>query len=491
MLGLMVSVFAAGCSVGPDYAEPVIEVEASWLESGGDTLAGESWSDVAWWDQFDDPVLNRLVEMACAQNLDLKIAGLRVLEARARRGISAGAFYPQTQQLSGSYSRHRASEEVSNRLMDTRYDDFGLHADVAWELDFWGRFRRGLEAEDAALDASVFNYDAVLVSLISEVAIAYIDMRSFEQRLVHAHENLKIQQQTYALTDVLFRNGEGNELDVQQAISRMADTESLGPRLESARRSAFYRLCLLLGRNPVDLTELLVQSEGIPMPADDRVVLGFPAELVRRRPDIRVAERAAAAQSARIGVAESALYPHFSLNGSIGFGADDVKNLFSESAFTGSIGPSFRWDILNYSRIRNAVRVEDARFEQLVVHYQNTVLRAVSEVESSVAAYMMSQHTARSLAQSVSASARAVELALSQYRAGEVDFIRVLDTQSFLASQQDSLAASERDVAVNLVTLQKALGGGWQIREEQPFVDPTTRRRMAERTDWGDLLESE
>ena len=219
------------------------------------------------------------------------------------------------------------------------------------------------------------------------------------------------------------------------------------------------------------------------------MAIGVPAELMRRRPDIRRAERQAAAQCARVGVAESALYPHFTLSGSIGYKADGVGDLFTGTAVAGSFGPSFRWDILNYGRIMNSVRVQDARFEQLVVNYQNTVLRAAAEVESATTAYVMSQHKERSLARSVDATRKAVDLALSQYRAGEIDFSRVLETQFFLVTQQDRLAESKRDVSASLVRLYKALGGGWQLREKRPFVDQETQQRMTERTNWGNVID--
>ena len=347
---------------------------------------------------------------------------------------------------------------------------------------------RGLESADASLYASVMGYDDVLVSLVSEVASAYIDIRSFEQRIAYAEANVELQQQTLEITDVRFRAGEDTELDVQQARSNLANTEALIPDLQNARRSASYRLCFLLGMTPQSLDEMLAETKGIPAPPTD-VAIGVPAELLRRRPDIRRAEREAAAQCAQIGVEVANLYPQFSLNGSIGYGADNLSDTFSTTGFEGSFGPSFRWDILNYDRIKNAVRIEDARFEQLIVSYQNTVLRAASEVESAATSFALSQVQAEALDRSVVASAKAVDLALIQYRNGEVDFTRVLDTQSFLTEQQDRLAASRRNVAGSVVSLHRALGGGWEIRNGKPFVDPETQRKMQERTDWGNIID--
>lgn len=477
-----------GCMVGPDYAVPQADYHAEWIESANEGLSADADVAADWWRTFNDPVLDKLVTMAYEQNLSLKIAGLRVLEARASRGIAAGEFFPQLQQARGGYGRINTSEDVANPAPRQSFDSFDVGLDVVWEVDVWGRFRRGIESADASLYASVMNYDDVLVSLVAEVALAYIDIRSLDQRLAYARQNVKTQKNTVDVTDVLFRNGEGNELDVQQARSNLANTESLVPKLQGARRGAVYRLCFLLGRTPGDLDELLGNQVGIPTPPAD-VAIGVPAELMRRRPDVRRAEREAAAQSARIGVAESALYPHFTLNGSIGYAAENASDLFSGGAVAGSFGPAFRWDILNYGRIINAVRVQDARFEQLVVSYQNTVLRAASEVEIAATAYVMSQREQKSLAESVAASSRAVELALTQFRGGEVDFTRVLDTQEFLTVQQDRLATSQRDVAGNLITLYRALGGGWQLRDGQTFVDPDTQQRMRDRTNWGSVID--
>jgi NodT family efflux transporter outer membrane factor (OMF) lipoprotein len=486
---LMTALSLSGCMVGPDYKTPEAPVENSWLEAS--TAATQPGVDEReWWKTFNDPVLDDLVMMAYEQNLDLKVAGLRVLEARAQRGISAGEFFPQLQRLAGSYTRFNTSEEVANPLRDDDFNDHAIGADVFWEVDVWGRFRRGIEADDASLYASIMNYDDVLVSLISEVATAYVEIRSLDQRLAYAEENVRIQRETVEVVDVRFRNGEATDLDLQQAKSNLANTRSLIPRLHSLRRQTVYRLCQLLGMTPRNLDEQLGERRDVPSPWVD-VDLGVPAELLRRRPDVRRAEREAASQSARIGVAVSELFPHFALSGTIGYQAEDIGKLFTSEAFFGAIGPSFRWNILNYGRITNAIRVEDARFEQLLTQYHNTVLRAASEVESSAAAYRYSQEEVALLSEGVDASSKAVELALVQYRGGEVDFIRVLDTQLFLADLQDRLASRRADVATNLITLHRALGGGWQIHPGREFVDSATAERMRERTNWGKVLQSE
>lgn len=486
-LSAMALLSLTGCMVGPDYKAPDAAVNAAWREAADQGIAAEPVDRKLWWKSFNDPVLDGLVDMAYRQNLDLKIAGLRVLEARAQRGITAGEFFPQVQRLSGAYSIANTSGNVANPLPNDNFSDHSLGFDVYWEVDVWGRFRRAIESSDATLYATVLNYDDVLVSLVSEVATAYVDIRSLDKRLVYARANVKIQQETFDVADVRFRNGEATELDVQQARSNLAGTQSLVPRLQGLRRAVSNRLCLLLGITPRDLDEMLGGEQDIPRPPAS-VAIGVPAELLRRRPDIRRAERDAAAQCARIGVAVSRLYPHFALNGSIGYQADQVDKMFTGEGFVGAFGPSFYWDILNYGRIKNDIRVEDARFEQLIVLYQNTVLRAASEVESASKLFLTSREEVAFLEQSVDAASRAVDLALIQYRGGEVDFIRVLDTQTILADQQDRLAATQRNVAASVIALHRALGGGWELHDGKDYVDEETAKRMRERTDWGNVI---
>ena len=307
---LTAALCVSGCMVGPDYTAPEATIEANWQDVNQAGLTADASEQKLWWKAFNDPVLDKLVSMAYADNLELKVAGLRVLEARARRGIAAGEFFPQVQQLAGSDAMVNTSADTANTLVNDNFHDFAIGADVFWEVDVWGRFRRGIESEDASLYASVMNHDDVLVSLVSEVASAYVDIRSLDERLAYAQANVKIQKDTVDVVDVRFRNGATTDLDVQQAKSNLANTQSLVPRLQNVRQQMVYRLCLLLGLTPRSLDEVLGESGDVPGPPAS-VAMGVPAELLRRRPDIRRAEREAAAQCARIGVAVSQLYPHF------------------------------------------------------------------------------------------------------------------------------------------------------------------------------------
>ena len=395
------------------------------------------------------------------------------MEARAQLGIAVGNFFPQVQEATGSFSRNQLSRNIATPLPIRRFDLWTTGFDAAWELDFWGRFQRGIEAAEAELDASIYNYDDVLVCLLAEVAATYVEIRAFELRLQYAEANVENQRGSLQLAESRFEGGATSELDVTQARGNLAQTESLIPVLQVGLRQAKNRLAILLGTPPRDLQQEL----GNPMPiptAPSEVAVGIPAELLRRRPDIRRAERETAAQSARIGIAVTDLYPHFTLAGAISVEAGNLSRLFTDTSATAFVGPSFRWDILNYGRIVNNVRVQDARFEQLAVTYENTVLEAAQEVEDALVAFLRSQEEVRFLEQSAEAAERSVELALVQYTEGLIDFDRVFNLQGFLVVQQDQLAARTAEIALNLIGVYKAMGGGWQIRFREDLLPVMT-----------------
>lgn len=486
------------CKVGPDYSRPDAAVNETWQG-----VPGEQPEHIAdWWDTFDDPVLTTLVRRAMAQNLSLRAAGLRVLEARAARGVSVGRFFPQTQEAFGSVGNRQISANDAITGGDRAFatDELGLQA--AWELDFWGKFRRGIEAADAQLLASVADYDAVLVALAADVATNYIIIRSLEERLVYATANVQLQSETLKLTEARFRAGAVSELDVSTARSTLANTQALIPDLENSLRQTKLALCLLLGQTPSDLEWETMpapgHAEAVPE-APARIALGVPADLLRRRPDVRAAERFAAAQSARIGEATADLYPRISITGSTGFVSSTYENargpqlgnVFDANSFAGFIGLSVNWPILNYGRIESNIRIRDAQYEQAVAAYQDSVLRAASEVESGLSDFLKSQERTTRLTEAVSASKRSAELSLIQYRAGAVDFIRVNTAQSDLVQQQDNLVSARAAIALGAVRTYRALGGGWESRVGEEFVDQDTAERMRARTDWGDVMKSD
>ncbi|MFZ2446462.1 MAG: efflux transporter outer membrane subunit [Syntrophobacteraceae bacterium] len=488
-----------GCAtVGPDFRKPSAPVAKEWDEAKDPRARKEAADYSQWWTVFNDPVLDALIATAYKQNLDLQIAGIRILEARAQLGIAVGNQYPQQQQLNASHSYTETSQNAANTTGgDLRYQAYTYALDAAWELDFWGKFRRAVESADANLIASVANYDDVLVTLTSDVASTYTLIRTYEERLRVARENVAIQKSSYDLVEARYRNGAVTELDLQQARSLLYDTMSQISTLEIGYQDAKHSLSTLLGMPPGDLQDMLGDARPIPVaPAD--VVVGIPAELLRRRPDIRSAELQAAAQCALIGAAKADLFPKISLTGSFGFlssdssltrtGGSSFSDLFSWRSLTLATGPSIQWPVLNYGRIQNNIRVQDARFQQLLVTYQNTVLRAAREVEDSLVSFLKSQDQAQMLSESTLAAKRAVDLAMIQYREGATDYTRVLTAQQSLVQQQDRLTQSRGTVASSLVTLYKALGGGWQIRADKGFVSEETIKAMRERTNWGRLL---
>lgn len=456
-----------GFKVGPNYCPPTANVGETWIEATDPRLRGAGPENACWWTAFGDPTLNQLVAQASEQNLTLKTAGLRIMEARAERGIAAGNLFPQQQEATAQYSRNAMSKNAYPfnffPLPKYYYDNWSVGTDLAWELDFWGRFRRAVEAADAQLDAQVEGYDNVLVLLQAEVATNYIQMRAYEERLELARKNVELQQETLRIVALREKQGLVTELDVQQATTNLGATESLIPILQNGHRRAQNRLCILMAEPPHLLAQRLGSPGSIPVPPQE-VIVGIPAELLRRRPDVRQAERLAAAQSARIGIAESEFYPHIAITGTIGLQAEKASQLFDSSSLVGAIGPGIRWNILNYGRIRNNVRAEDARFQQAVVSYQDVVLRANEEVENGIVGFLSEQDRVKSLDKSTRAATRSVEIAMRQYEKGVISYQPLLDSERALVQQQDSLTESRGLVGINLVAVYKALGGGWQAR---------------------------
>lgn len=481
--------------VGPQYQRPDADVADRWLETDLRDPA-DAAEDAAWWKRFNDPTLDALVEESLAQNLPLRQAGLRVIESRARRGIAAGQFFPQSQFATGQAANNQTSRNAPGGGGDRSYSDYSVGLEAAWELDFWGRFRRNLQSADAVLEATVADYDAVMVLLISDVASNYVIYRSLEEQLVFTRRNVLSQQDTLDLIEVRFNAGAVSELDVATAQATLSNTQALVPQLEDALRQTMMSLCVLLGRAPTDLEAELGVGVQVPTAPLD-IALGIPADLLRRRPDIRFAERRAAAFSAAIGVATADLYPSFSILGQTGFRTSTFEsggrspsadNLFDADSFQGFIGLDISWPILNYGRIRNNIRVADAQYQEAAVAYQQAVLEAAAETEANLSTFLRSRERAAFLAESVSAAERTAELSLIQYRQGATDFLRVNQAQVDLVSRQNNLVVARADIALGAIATYRALGGGWETRGNGEFVPRATIDEMRERTDWGDIL---
>ncbi|MCI0499964.1 MAG: efflux transporter outer membrane subunit [Planctomycetales bacterium] len=494
MLGL------SGCTVGPDFTKPETNVAENWSETGDPRVRTQTDVDKLWWKAFDDPTLDELIQLAYQQNLPLQIAGLRILEARARLAVAIGGQYPQQQEVFGSATGVGLSKNAANNYgSDRNFWDYQVGFDAVWELDFWGKFRRDVEAAQAGLMATEADYDDAIVTLTAEVARTYTVIRTFEVLIELASANIKVQEEGLQIADSRFRNGATTELDVTQALALLESTRASIPQLQARLQQSQNALSTLLGEPTGAFDALLSEHKGIPA-APCEVAVSMPAELLRRRPDIRSAELSAAAQCAHIGIVKADLYPSFSLFGEVGFQSSDHGGVQSGNADFGdmsdgdsffySFGPGIRWPIFNYGRIENNVRIQDARFQQLLVNYQGTVLRAAQEVDDALTGFLKYQEATVFEQNSVNAAQRSVEIALVQYREGAVDYQRVLDTQRALLQEENNLAQARSSLATNLIALYKALGGGWELRRGQPIIAESTQAEMQERTDWGRLIES-
>jgi NodT family efflux transporter outer membrane factor (OMF) lipoprotein len=454
---------ANGFKVGPNYEQPEAQVAIDWIDYQEPDLARTEVDLSQWWTVFHDPVLDRLIHEARQQNLGLKASLARVAEAAALLGIARSELFPQEQALTGSYQANKFSTVGTTPVPDAWVSSYALGAQFGWELDLWGRFRRSIEAAEASLQATQADHDDATVVLLGEVAASYLRYRTFQERLAAARRNVEIQQGNYELTVLRRDAGVVTDRDVHMAKQVLEQTQSLIPSLEQGRREANNALCVLRGMPPQDLTDELGAAGTIPaLPV--QVAVGAPADLLRRRPDIRSVERQLAAQSAQIGVAESDLYPHLSLTGGLGVAAAGSGNLFDTPAsLFGFIGPTFRWDVLNYGRFENNIEAQQQRFEQLLNLYRNAVLQASREAEDSIASFLNSQKRASSLQLSRDAADRALQITLDQYREGTVDFTAVFLFQGTLAEQDDALADARGNIALSLVALYRSLGGGWQL----------------------------
>ncbi len=452
-----------GFKVGPNACVPAACAAPQWIDAA-DVRVRDDWTELGqWWSVFQDPTLDRLIAEASSQNLSLREAGFRVLEARGQLGIASGNLFPQTQEAFGYYQRGAASQ-VSNDspgVGSQFFDQWALGFNLSWELDFWGRFRRAVAAAEYTLEASSANYDHVLVTLLGDVAANYAQLCTLQQRIHYLRANVELQERVLNVADRRLKAGGAGPLDFHQARSNLAQIQSQIPQLQLAMRQAGNRLCVLLGRPPADL-ENEFRPGAVPQ-VPETVAIGIPADLLRRRPDVRRAEREAAAQGQQIGIAEADLYPMFAINGTIGYQAENASQLFTSPALTGAVGPIFEWKILNYGRIRNNMQVQDARFWALVSAYQEAVLRANAEVEDGLAMFLRAQERTKLLGDSVNSTQQAVQIITREYQGGAADFNRVAVIQQDLVQQQDMLAQSQGEIVQGLIQVYRALGGGWEF----------------------------
>jgi outer membrane protein, multidrug efflux system len=466
---------AAGCvAVGPDYERPGAKTPDAWnlaalagFEEGAPTL-------LAWWEVFGDPELSGLIEQSAASNLDVKSVLARVEAAQAAYGVARAARVPAVQG-SGGAAAARTSEDTTPTLppsIDRETGYYRLGADFSWELDLWGRVRRSVESARASYEAAEEAHRDALVALCAQVATAYIDVRTQQQQISKLEANVAMLRESLEI--VLNRNEAGlvPDLNVAQAERDLAVAEAGLPSLRAALFSSMNRLGVLSGLAPSALHERLSRPAPIPE-VPDGVAVGLPADLLRQRPDVRQRERELAAQHAKIGVAKAELYPTFSLPGTFALEAYDAGNLFSGGSLAYSFGPQFRWNLFAGGRVRQNVRIEEARTREALARYEQQVLLAVEEVETAMSDLAREREREARLQTAVDAARRTLDMSLALYRSGLTDFQNVLDAQRILISQESDLAQSRGRLSIDLVRIYKALGGGWPLEatesaEEEP-----------------------
>lgn len=511
LLGVGLSVALGACTtLGPDYQTPdVPQLPDQW---SGEELADASAEAAQWWLLFNDPPLTSLVELGAAQNLSIEAAGLRIVQARAALGISDALIFPQRQQVSANAGKAYQSEQSFNSA--------GIGLDVGWEMDIWGKYARGIESSEAILYASIASYRDVMVTISAEIARNYINYRTAQERMSLSQQNIEIQKRVVAMTQVQFDAGNVSELDVQQAKTQLYATLSSLPQLNITRIQSLNAMAVLVGGIPQDIEPQLALSNirsstdyeqrlsavnsGIYnersiddygssslIPVAPHLNTNISSELLLRRPDLQVAELQARGQSARIGLRQADLYPQFFLFGSIGL-SDTVRSgdsFSTSSAVTAAIGPGMSWNIFQYGRIKNQVRIEDALFQESLTNYNRQVLEAVQEVGNAAAAYEYSVEKSVHDLGAVQSSIRAFNISANQYNNGLVTYQRLLSTVEKMTVREDVYAQTRGNIAIQLVALYKALGGGWQSHTTLPLVKPSTRERMEKRTDWGNYLQ--
>lgn len=474
-----------GCTVvGPQFVKPEVSVNPQWTEKDAARLDTAKAANAAWWRAFNDPILDKLIAQAWQENLTILTAGLRIAEARAQLALAVGRKWPQVQDVFGKAQAVGNSTDALNIAND--FTSFQAGFDVAWELDFWGRYQSIQRSAAARYLGTVADYDSALVTLSAEVARTYALIRTFETLVALAEKNVKLQQEGLRIAEARYRYGATSELDATQARTLLESTQVSIPRYQLSVRQAQNALSTLLGQPTGKVQEMLGQPKGIPV-APLTAAVGMPADLLRRRPDIRSAEFAALEQSARVGVATADLYPRITLTGALGLLATGGGQVDLNGGFY-NVGLGLRLPIFDYDRTKNYIRIEDARLQQLLVSYESVVLRAQQEAEDGAVGFVKSHQIANFAQRAATSAQRSSDLAFVQYREGAVDFQRVIDAMRALVQEETALAQARSDIATNLISLYKALGGGWELHAGQPVIPEKTRTEMANRTDWGDLL---
>ena len=483
-------VLQACTTLGPDYKEPEVEWLDDWItDLNGQALpAGTTEEDLDfWWQAFNDPILNGLIETAREENPTLQIAALAIVRSRAVLGIATGSQYPQVQQATGALARTDSwPTEDSNSGGHSNLNSYNVGFNVGWELDFWGRYQRGIESADAAFFASITNYENAQVLLSAQMVQAYFSYLTTLKQIEIARENADLQERSLEITSRLYESGQSAELDFQQAKTQHLATLATIPGLEISLRQIANSIAVLLRRSPGNLPELANVTVELPA-LSPLLIADIPSRLMMRRPDIRTAAWQVAAQSAQIGVAEADLYPSVSLFGTIGWSGNSLGT--STDALSTGLGAGFTWNLFNYDRIENNVRVQDAALQQLIESYQLTVLGAASEIDNAALSVVKTSEKATLLKDALVAAERSLELSMKRYQEGYSDFQRVLSSQLARAGASSSYVVNQGEHIDAVIAFYKSLGGGWQPADGENLIPDHVRQVMEERIDWGGMLD--
>ncbi len=464
LLFVMHSFLVSGCVVGPNYKQPEIIVPTNWLtDSVPDSEVAMMVNTLEkWWLTFDDPILSELIQKANGKSLSLREALSRIDESRARLKATAGNAFPSVNG-NGSVIRNRPSANASGvatlvELPTVTSYNLGLSSN--WEIDFFGRIRRSVEEAKGRYEASIEEARSVLISLYADCASSYIDYRTFQHRIELAETNLRLQTSIRNIVAERVKAGESPELDLAQAESNVYTTKASLPSLTNGLVLSVNRLSVLLGLAPGSLTQQLSTPAQIPQ-APNNIAISIPADVLRQRPDIRRSERLLAAQTSKIGIATTDLYPQLSLTGSFSFLSLSTGSLLKSASRGFDFGPTLKWKLFQGGAIRAQIKEEEARTEIALVTYENTLLTTFEEIENALSGYAAEKHRLEALKHAMEFTSRSAKLAANLYTSGARDFQSVLDSQRNLVISQDQCAISRGNLAKQLVLLYHALGGGW------------------------------
>lgn len=495
ILAIILCLFLSACfMVGPSYKEPKKEIAEHWIKNDS-TVKEAPIQNANWWKVFHDPTLTSLINQGYQNNLSLQIAAVHVLQTRAQLAQVVGELYPQQQAMIGNIEYNRIGGSSLQSLLPSNFYTALIGFTASWEIDFWGKYRRAILSNDASFLASFVAYDNALVTLTSDIASIYIDIRTTEELIRITKQNIQVQSLALRIAKSRFKNGQTSLLDVEQAQTELSQTQAIIPQLMSNLQHQKDILGVLLGTTPDKVDALLVKKHGIPK-APSIVGVGIPKETLVKRPDIYQARLEALAQSEAIGATEANLYPSLSLAGTFTFtsntiGSNSLSDIFNWSNRTITAGPSFTWPILNYGQITNAVRAQDAVFQQALLNYLNLVLKAQQEVQDNIIQFIETKKAERFLSTANNSAIKSTHLAIVRYREGESDFTPVLNSERQQLQVQSALTNARGAIPKALVALYRALGGGWQIRGCNDIVPIQIKKEMAARTNWGSLLKQQ